>query len=282
MKWDFKVVNWIASYPKSGNTWVRFLYQAHQVGLIDINSNSRVTHSDSMRWPYAAVSSWPLETIPLEVFPYLRAPALMLMISAKSEKPFVCKTHCSNSSVNRTRLIPYELTRSTVYLVRDPRDVVVSYSHHFREPYDKVIDLLASEEHVMGVMDGEQRYTPQYVGSWSMNVQSWTEDPWFEQFGCVKPLVIRYEDLLTDTKKHFLDILKLWEVEPKNVDEVIRMCRLSELQKQEKANGFLEAKFDDEPFFRKGGSTYKDVLTKSQEKQILKDHGKVMEKFEYI
>ena len=277
-KYEFRVINWIASYPKSGNTWVRFLYQAHQLGSIDINANSRVTHSDSFKWPYSAVLPWPVETLPLEVLPHVRSAALMMMMASKSGPPFVCKTHCANSMINKTRLIPYEMTRSSVYIVRDPRDIVVSYARHFKETYDKTIELIKSPRHVMG----KSHHIPQYPASWSINVESWTQDEAWEYFGCIKPLVIKYEDLLKDTKKHFLKILKLWEVKPRNVDKVIEMCRLSELRKQEKKHGFLEAKYEDVPFFGRGGLRYTTELTKGQVAQIIKDHGPVMEKMGYI
>jgi hypothetical protein len=251
------------------------LFQAHQTGAIDINANSRVTFSDSLRWAYAAISPWPIERIPLDCFPHLRAAALMLLMASKSGNPFVCKTHCTNSLVNRTRLMPYELTRSAVYMVRDPRDVVVSYANHFGKDYDEVIGLIGSKTHVMGIKDDRKMNVPQYPSSWSGNVASWTEDEYMNAF------VVKYEDFLVDTKRLFTRMLRLWDVKPRNVDGVIEMCKFANLRRQEKAKGFLEG-YKDRTFFNSGKSTWKKLLSKEQVARIINDHGSVMEKMGYI
>jgi len=229
------------------------------------------------------ITPYDLKTIPLDVFPYLRSAALMVLMAAKSGPPFVVKTHCANSMVNRTRLIPYEMTRSSVVLVRDPRDIVVSYARHFKETYDRTITLMGSTSHVMGIKEDGFNYVPQYPASWSWNVNSWIEDKHWGQFECIQPLVVKYEDLLQDPKKYFLEMLKLWEIEPRNVDKVLELTDFHALRRQEDENGFLERKFEDVPFFNTGKTgTWKHELSKSQVNQITKDHGDVMEKMGYI
>ena len=281
--YQLKEIHWLASFPKSGSTWLRMLFHAHQHdGYVNINSNERTTFSDSLRWAYM-FHPLPIERISLDIFPYLRVPALINMFVSRSGAPFVMKTHCANVNIHETRLIPMDMTKSAVYLIRDPRDVVVSYANHFKSDIDRTIEMISNIAFTLGIKpEDRESEVPQYPTTWSLNVKSWTESKLWSKYKIEEPLVIRYEDLLTDTVGIFKKVLDRWGVEHRDPEGAVEACRISKLREQEKKNGFIEGK-EGSTFFNRGESgAWKDVLTKAQEAEIIKHHSEMMEKWGYI
>lgn len=121
---------WLASYPKSGNTWVRLFLANYRAHGLKINPNSLPTEftiSDTRDRDYHAVSPYPVEKMShLEIL-MLRGAALLHAMASVHERPMFCKTHAANAVLNGYRLFPPPVTAASVYIVRDPRDVAVSF-----------------------------------------------------------------------------------------------------------------------------------------------------------
>jgi len=266
------MIVWIASYPKSGNTWVRMFLSAYLGdGTVDINK-PRFCIGDLQHYFYHTVSPKPLTELTMTEQVFLRPASLMHLTTAIIQKPVFVKTHHANVTADGIPLIQPEYTQRGVYVVRDPRDVAVSYSHHFGVSIPKAIKALGSDTNVVG--------DPLYhvVASWSTHVKSWATEDKFSVG------VMRYEDIAKDPVKRFGRMLGFLEIDrlDDHLERSVNACRFSALKKQERKKGFEEnpSKSD---FFRVGRpGGWKDVLTDKQEKKIKRDHGEMMERFGYV
>ena len=197
-----------------------------------------------------------------------RPAALVNLISTRIKLPVIVKTHNANTQVGAIGLIPQDLTRKSVYLIRDPRDVAISYSHHMGVDLDKAIDIMADENHVTLSPEG----VPDVRMSWSSHVSSWEK---------IAP-VFRYEDLLSDPVGQFSKILEEYEI-PVDADlvaESVRDVSVDRLAAQERSEGFIERE-NGEFFTRGGGSRWKSEMTAEQAQRIEDSHRDVMEKYGY-
>jgi hypothetical protein len=260
-------IHWIASFPKSGNTWVRMLLEGYMTGKVDINAEYGAVTADNIEPYYQSVSPYPLSDLKPTDILHLKGAALLYLRSS------TVKTHCANTVVNDVRQIPASYTQSAIYIMRDPRDVAISFSGLLGESIDTTIDMMNNKNLVLL----SENNVPQFLGTWTMHVKSWTTTNGFPV------LIIKYEDLLEDTEKVFTSILEFWkkDIEKERLKKAINMASFEMLKAQEDLHGFRE-NMGKEKFFREGGSTWKKVLTKDQSKQIVNDHHDMMVEHGYV
>lgn len=271
-------INWLASYPKSGNTWVRCLLHAYIYGSIDFSSFYGITISDLNAGAWFAASPYPWGMLTAEEKLLVRYSALMIMASVTSggRSDRIIKTHCGNYRINSVDLIPSQLTRSAVYIVRDPRDVLISYSKHMGISIDKAIEDM-SEERLS--LDFEGTGILQPMGSWKHHVMSWYVE------GTIFPkIIIKYEDLLEDTEKEFRKILEIYfpdsKIDEEKVKLAIELSKFDNLKKQEEDKGFPEATKNTK-FFTTGRSSWREILTKEQIQKIEEYNKEAMQRAGY-
>jgi len=267
-------IHWLASYPKSGNTWVRALLYAYQYGTISLDQMRGHVLGDQLPGAWFAASPVPWGLLNGDQRLLLRYSALMNLISYSFHGTTIAKTHCANICVNSIELIPNELSGSSVYLVRDPRDVVVSYAHHMGIDIDTAIFRMNKLGLSLG-HDGNGIIQP--TGDWSASVLSWSKHGHFPRE------VIRYEDLKTQPVIELARILKcIYDVDPdeERMRRAIDLCEFNKLKKQEEEEGFKEATKNGN-FFRKGKSTWREVLTDDQIRLIEEAHAEQMQKLGY-
>lgn len=261
--------NWLASYPKSGNTWARMFLNAYTLGDIDINRNASVTLFDGDTYTYNAISPHPLNDMRPETTIYLRQAALLHMMVGRKYAPTIIKTHSANIEAGGVVMIPRPLTRKAVYLVRDPRDVACSYAKHIGCSIDESI---VSMNNMGNVMMGREVAIPTWLTSWSNHVETWERD---------FVTRIRYEDLKEDPRSGFTQVLDTFGIKlnKPRLGKAIRLCDIDRLKKQEEKEGFIEIG-KQEKFFGQGKG-WKNELTDSQARRIEEDHGEVMEGLGY-
>ena len=278
---------WIASYPKSGNTWMRaFLMQllwgeSQNLTLADLATY--FAGSSGRQW-YDAAYEGPTSSLDEAALLHLRHKAIRLMARDTDGMVFV-KTH-SPLAAWGTRpdqhLIPPDLTRGAVYIVRNPLDIVPSAARHYGVGLDDMIDLMASEDFVSA---GSESHVPEKIGSWSAHVNAWTagtDKPL--QPGDQVPQVVRYEDMVADPLAafslvtHYLGI----QVPRARMNRAIRRASFSALQQDERHNGFSERSGHTEGFFTNGkpGAGLVD-LSEKQILRIVKTHGETMRRCGY-
>ncbi|PIP78607.1 MAG: sulfotransferase [Gammaproteobacteria bacterium CG22_combo_CG10-13_8_21_14_all_40_8] len=270
---------WLASYPKSGNTWVRsFLYnlikRPAQPGKIN-DLWSMFQDESQPKWFYPYLEGKSIEELPIEKISPLRWQIQRDIAESEDGSVFV-KTHNMMAEHNGYPLINLSVTAGAIYIVRNPLDMVISLADHFDLSIDEAIDFISND--FTGSMTDEMTVA-RVIGSWSNHVKGWT------QTAHDRYLVLRYEDLLTHPDKSFASIMKFLGMK-KDMKELKRARLFSsfqELQKQEQKNEFNEKSPKSQRFFRIGKKDqWKKLLTPSQIQKIIDTQGEQMERFKYI
>jgi len=269
---------WLASYPKSGNTWLRaFLHnflrdpeRSH-----DINKLTDLTAGESMTHLYRAQDAALDQHFTDERVRELR-PLVHRTISEASPDTVLVKTHNALVEDGGYPLISLELTAGAIYIVRNPLDVVISFSHHNRTTVDKMIEFMGSK--TAATVSNEKNVYEVY-DSWSGHVASWTATP--------SPTlhVVRYEDMLANPQKSFAAVVKFLGIEAprQRIEKAIRLSSFTVLKEQERRQGFRERPSAMEAFFREGkAGQWKKVLTKEQVAAIVAAHREQMARFGYV
>lgn len=266
---------WLASYPKSGNTWVRMLLGEYTRGVDDI----AVRYSDSQLYWYQAPAPVGAKEMGIVGQTQLRGAAVMHMQAFMANNiPSFVKTHHMAGKVNGVHLFPLSWTNKAVYVVRDPRDVVKSLQNHMGlETTDVAIEQLAEVRQMISQDDSATHF----ISSWSENVKSWLNHE-------CEPLIVRYEDLHEDAGRELrrvLEYVELNDIDEDRIRRAVDECEFSRLKKREQSGEkFPEASPNqgEEGFFRKGlVGSHKDELTKEQIAQVEEDHGEVMGMVDY-
>lgn len=264
-------IHWLASYPKSGNTWARCLIEAYAKGFVNINLMSEVV-GDGSTFYYQQASGTPIEQLSLYEWVAVRQAALLNLKTARAANFSKCilKTHNIDANITDLPLIPRGFSTSSVYLVRDPRDVVRSYAAHQGLSLDEMIEKMSSTSFGFKA-SSELQGAPAFLSRWDQHVTAWEQYP--------EVIVVRYEDLKADPVKHFSRILEQfgYEVDTKRVENAIELTRLEKLKAQEDASGFKEATAHTKFFGREHPE-----LNVVQEDRIKELFGSVMEKYDYL
>ena len=272
-----KSIVWLASYPKSGNTWLRvflanYIYNAEKP--VPINQIHRVGIGDSNSKAYRMVAKEVLDPTNPQQSVRIRPAVLQAIVNNKADINLV-KTHCENAIAFGSVLIPPELTRSAVYIVRNPLDMILSYASHYGDSIDDAIGGIARKDNSL-LGGGDTVY--QFLGTWSNHVLGWSKARKFPV------LTLRYEDMLKDPHDVFDRVVHHIGL-PIDRDRLERAVRFSDfklLQEQERETSFVENSDNQKQFFRSGtADQWKTELTDDQVAQIIRDHGRVMKKFGY-
>ncbi|MSP82255.1 MAG: sulfotransferase domain-containing protein [Alphaproteobacteria bacterium] len=268
---------WVASYPKSGNTWLRVFINnllRNPDQPIDINNIALLTIVDSLAEWYRRVGVPDPQKLSFEEVAKLRPKVHRLLTTHQPDNVFV-KTHSALMTDFGVPAITPEVTAGAVYVVRNPLDVVLSYSHHLAKPIDVVIEHMATKN----VHTGNSRdWVAEAQGSWTDNVESWTAK---KQKGIH---VLRYEDMTAEPVKSFKGVARFLGLDPPRarLEKAICMSSFKVLQDQERRHGFVEKHPEAPTFFRAGKvGQWREVLTPEQVARIITDHHVQMERFGY-
>ena len=270
---------WIASYPKSGNTWVRaFIANYLQSGArpVDINSLHARSQAEAKAHLFARlVPGGDTTSLSLEEVCALR-PMVQMDIAREAHGTVFVKTHNFHGAYRGHPLHNSAVTSGAIYIVRNPLDVAVSMATYFGQSVDEAIDLMGEE--LTGTMN-EPENVPQVISSWSTHVQSWTAqaNPSF--------LVLRYEDLLEKPLKGFRKVVNLLGQprDDRRLRKAIEHSSFRQLKGQEQAAGFNERHESARSFFRNGSQNqWRKVLNDTQIARIIAQHGEQMRRFRYL
>ena len=274
---------WIASYPKSGNTWIRaFLHNLTRIlngecGEQDINEMARFSTWELDKRRYADFLGFePDNTIHRDEIAATRH-AVHRQIADAAEGLIFIKTHNGLVVDRGYPTINFAVTSGAIYVVRNPLDVAISYAHHAGTTVDQAIDHMAQSD---AETAGKERAVYEVLGSWSQHVWSWTRTP--------NPAIhlMRYEDMLDDPERAFGALARHLLLNPTNrqLAEAIELSSFERLKAQERQKGFRERPpHADQDFFREGrAGQWKEVLTPAQIKRLVQDHGEQMRRFGYM
>lgn len=271
---------WLASYPKSGNTWLRlFLANLRSdadkpVGINEIDLGAL----DNDRHRFDQLIGTSSDELTPDLIDTLRPLACRVLARRMARRAY-SKTHDAYVSADGACLFPADATEAAIYVVRNPFDLAVSSSYFFDKSLDAMIDLMAAPDHALSAKTN--RYQPllrQQLGSWSDHVASWAAADAFPV------LVVRYEDMTGSPDETFLRIGRFAYpgISPERVAAALAQTSFDALQAQERKAGFRE-NMAANAFFRSGRvGSWQDRLSAAQVDRIVADHHVVGQQFGYI
>lgn len=272
---------WLASYPKSGNTWFRaflsVLLKNEELNLNKIETDGIFSGKNlvesALDLDADLLSRNQIESFQKITFNHL---------AEKSTDLLYIKIHDAFTFSQRDKLplIPEESTKLAICIVRNPLDVALSLVNHVDKPIDEVINKYIINP--SGAFDkptgsaGNQFYQP--LGTWSMHVESWLRKPSFPVH------FIRYEDMKDRPFETFKGAIK--EIGNQVSDEQIRQAidatQFEKLQKKEQETGFKEKHVHSTNFFFKGQvGRWKEELSDEQIEKIRSVNKPMMQEFGY-
>lgn len=273
----------LASYPKSGNTWARLLLDAWATNApVDIN---RIETGVVTTWlPLFAelTDAEPGDMTQSEMLAMRPAfaRALAADLGKRGEARWY-KCHEANLPPPATSTAPYpaDIVACVALIVRDPRDMAISFAHHNGIDIDEAIERMADPTRIARPRDMRGQ-VPHLLSSWSRFNESWLDGPG------PKPVLLRYEDMLADPAAALARLLRAMEIETDSESprRAAERCRFPVLAAQERDRGFVE-RFDHShgAFFREGrAGGWRDVLSSAQRMRIETDHGPMMRRLGYV
>ncbi len=270
---------WLASYPKSGNTWLRaFIYNlvhpSEQPASLD--QISAFFESESNPMFFQRFLDKPVALASFEELIALRPKVQADILSSRPGGSVLLKTHNQLTVFEGTPLHNLEKTAAAIYVLRNPLDVVLSVADHFSLSLDEAIDFISNPN--TGTMTDEQGVAG-FLGSWSQHVESWTAQ------SSAAFLVLKYEDFLDKPLASFSKVAKLLGI-PANrqqIQRAIDFASFKRLKAAEQSQGFGERSQHSERFFRVGRKNqWIDALSDAQIERVVDAHREQMLRFGYV
>ena len=235
------MIIWLASYPKSGNTWVRLFLEAL---LFYKNEELNINKTNIRQFPLRKdFNDLNINIDNVKEF------ATNCLISQEKinldNKLKIFKTHNAFWKSGDHSFTNEENTQGVIYIVRDPRNVITSLKNHFSvKDYNEALKLIINEKMIIGSNVKKREFDlPTVTSSWSNHFKSWKKMK-------KNYLLIKYEELLENPLSEFMKISNYIEINYKlsfkknQVHEAIEKCNFEKLTNQEEREGFQEAADD--------------------------------------
>jgi hypothetical protein len=240
------MIIWLASFPKSGNTFLRAMLSAYFLtpdGEYKENTVLKIGQFPEINLfkKYGVDTSSDLELVKN----YLNVQKKMNSISGKKIR--FLKTHSSFLDINGYNFTNLENTLGVIYVVRDPRTVVKSYANHYQMSLDEAVNRISefvtlTDE--IQLNEKKRKRIISHVGSWSKNYHSWKILKNYNKY-----ILIKYEDLVNDTKNTFIKVLSFisklcnskFVLDETKLTNTIESTSFKTMQNMEKDKGFAEA-----------------------------------------
>ena len=273
---------WLASYPKSGNTWLRIFldnYQRDNAQPVDINA-LEVGMAASDRSLFDCALGVESSDMTEEEIEYYR-PEACRYLANRSTQTLYLKTHDAYILTSAGEpLFPADVTQGVIYVTRNPLDVAVSFAHHLNKTVEDVVERLALETMTLSVSRGGMRtQLKQRLLSWSRHVVSWLDQ------SAISVHVMRYEDMCLQTVETFAAAVRFlgWAEDVDRVRRAVAFSSFDVLQQQEQTRGFNERQPKAASFFRQGrAGAWREGLTEEQVARVIRDHAPVMRRLGYL
>ena len=261
------MIIWVASYPKSGNTWVRSIISSliyTKDGIFDFPSIKKIDQYPQRRFLEHFTQDY--NNIH-EIKKYWITSQERINLDTKIK---FFKTHHLNCKVDNYPFTNKECTRATIYIVRDPRNLIDSISNHFGKSIEESKKFLLTSKILSPGKEIELRggNVITYLGSWKEHYKFWTKDN-------ENLLIIRYEDLIKNIHHEIDKIVKFlrnfidFEISDTKKENIIKSTSFEALKKIEENGKFTENVFvsgsnEKVKFFNKGpNNNWQNTLPKN-------------------
>ena len=281
------MIIWLASYPKSGNTWIRSLlasYYYSENGEFEFKLLNKIYGFPARKFFRDYKDS--LNSVDDTAKYWIKAQEKI----NSDNKLRLFKTHNALGSINNIDFTNNENTCGCIYIVRDPRNVVTSIKDYYEmDTYEEAQDFMFNKKKVL-YEETNGKYTNfNFLGSWSTNYKSWIDNKIFPA------LLVKYEDLeinplnvLEKIITFVNDVGKLKNQFNRNkAINSINNCSFEVLEKKEKNEGFHEANYGDKTgkkikFFNRGKkNNWKIILPKKILKEFNNEFYEDLKIFDY-
>lgn len=188
------MIIWLASYPKSGNTYVRAFLSAYyfsQNGQFDFNQISNIEqfpHEKFFKQKVNSISEASKQWVPIQ------------REINKDKKIRFFKTHSFLGNYQGNEFTSPETTLGAIYIVRDPRNVLTSLKNHYSFDDDTALKMITDKTRSLMSNNGSHA-SLNFISSWAENYLSWFRNNQFRR------LFVKYEDLITNKYETFRDII---------------------------------------------------------------------------
>ncbi len=284
------MIFWIASYPKSGNTWLRTLissYYYSEDGIYTDNIIKKIgqfpekRHFNEFEYDQNIIT----DTSRL----WLKAQQKI----NQDKKLRFFKTHNAFGALNNQQFTDRENSIGCIYIVRDPRNVITSLKNHYEMNDEQALKWMANEKNFIYDVqnlkkDGYSDF--QFISSWETNYKSWIVQKQ------IPFMIVKYESLLKETYVVFKDIIefinkttginnKIYKNKLKNS---VQSTSFNKLKDNEKKHGFSEAIISKKsnkkiPFFFLGPENdWRKILPKDLKTKLNKTYEKNLKELSYI
>jgi hypothetical protein len=277
------MIIWLASYPKSGNTLLRGIlatYFFSKDGNFDFKYLYKIGQFPSLIH-FEALGIDLLDNDQI----YSNIIKAQELINNKSKQLKFFKTHSALAKINNNNFTDFNNSLGAIYIVRDPRNVVTSFAHHYQIDIDEATNALTNEKFWNYKND---KVPKTFLSSWSINYNSW------KQFND-KVLFIKYEDLIKNKRRVLIKVFKFFENLGVKIDldiiklnKIIKTTEFQKMRDLETKQVFRESMIDNEtgkkrPFFNLGPQNdWRKTLSDMNIKKIEKAFEKEMLELGYL
>ena len=275
------MIIWCASYPKSGNTWIRAIIASliySEDGIFNFNLLKKVgqfprrDHFKELTDDFTDLNNLSKYWITAQE-----------KINSDG-KLRIFKTHNGNYNFSENDFTNKKNTLGVIYIVRDPRNIISSLSNHYQHDFKISTDFILNEKSFLSNKDPNYKSDENIItllGSWKNHYNSWKITS--------NLLLIRYEDLILDVKSqvnrlsNFLKKFAYFYTNEIKINNIIETTSFELLKKKEENEGFEEAVNSKIKFFNSGPkSNWKNIVDEKLIHKIEKSFEKEMKELNYL
>tara|TARA_B100000900_G_scaffold389922_1_gene383195 strand:+ start:1249 stop:2097 length:849 start_codon:yes stop_codon:yes gene_type:complete len=233
------MIIWLASYPKSGNTWLRSILGSllyTEDGIFDFKYLKKLKQFPGHMHLKEFIKD-PNDIHEIKKFWIVSQEKLNL-----NGKINILKTHQGNFKIDQYPFTNNQNTLATIYIVRDPRNLVNSISNHFSISKEQSLRFITSPKFLKGKFENDGKtfsHIKVFLGNWGEHYKSWTTNN-------DSLLLVKYENLISNPLKELNKIItflkKYMDINTNDLknENILKSTSFENLRKMEIDGKFFE------------------------------------------